>query len=119
MTAPSGPIFKILTAEQWAALNLLGATRGAPVDRADGFIHFSTPAQLAATAAKHFAGQGDLVLAAVERQRLGEALRWEPARGGDLFPHLYRPLELADIAWARAMPLGPDGVHRIPPEAGQ
>lgn len=110
-------IYKILTADQWAALNAAGSTSGAPVDLADGFIHFSTGAQLAATAARHFGGQGDLVLAAIDPARLGAALRWEPARGGALFPHLYGPLRLADIAWARALPIGPDGAHRIPDEA--
>lgn len=112
-------IYKILTAEQWAALNADGVTAGAPADLADGFIHFSTASQLAGTAAKHFAGQGDLVLAAVEPARLGAALRWEPARGGALFPHLHGPLRLADIAWARALPIGPDGAHRIPAEAAE
>ena len=109
-------IFKILTAGQWSALNIDGSTAGAPVDLADGFIHFSTAGQLAATAAKHFAWQGDLVLAAVDPARFGDALKWEPARGGELFPHLYATLGLDDISWARPLPVGPDGVHSIPPE---
>ncbi len=106
-------IFKILRPDEWAALRRTGETAGAPVDVADGFVHFSTAAQLAGTAAKHFAGEGDLVLVAVEAAALGAALRWEPARGGTLFPHLYRPLRLADVVWARPLPQG-DGGHVLP-----
>jgi len=109
-------ILKILTADQWAALERDGQTAGAPVDRADGFIHFSTPGQARETAAKHFAGRDGLVLAAVESDALGEALRWEPSRGGALFPHLYRALRREDVLWAKPLPLGPDG-HAFPPEA--
>ena len=107
-------IYKILTAGQWAALRERGETVGAPVDLSGGFIHFSTAAQAAGTAAKHFAGQTGLVLAAVESARLGDALKWEPSRGGALFPHLYAPLRLADIAWTAPLPLGPDGAHVFP-----
>lgn len=98
-------IYKILRAPEWAALQAEGSTHGAPVDLADGFIHFSTAAQAPETAAKHFAGAEGLWLAAVDAEGLGEALRWEPSRGGALFPHLYRPLRLAEIAWARPLPL--------------
>ena len=111
-------IYKILTAGQWAALQRDGETAGAPVDLADGFVHFSTGAQVAATAAKYFAAQGGLMLLAVEAGRLGEALKWEPSRtgnrGGDLFPHLYGPLWVADVARARPLPLGPGGVLVFP-----
>jgi uncharacterized protein (DUF952 family) len=107
-------IYKILTAEEWAALERDGTTAGAPVDLADGFIHFSTALQVAETAAKHFAGRDGLVLVAVEPEALGDALRWEPSRGGALFPHLYAPLGRADVAWAVPLPLGPDGRHRFP-----
>ncbi len=107
-------IYKILTATPWAALERDGATAGAPVDLADGFVHFSTGKQVARTAAKHFAGQAGLMLLAVEAGRLGAALRWEPSRGGDLFPHLYTTLRRADVAWARPLPLGPDGSHVFP-----
>ena len=107
-------IYKILTAAQWADLQRDAATIGAPVDLADGFVHFSTAAQAAETAAKHFAGQGGLMLLAVEADRLGAALKWEVSRGGALFPHLYAPLLLADIAWARPLTLGPDRVHLFP-----
>lgn len=107
-------ICKILRADEWAALQRLGQTDGAAVDRADGFIHFSTPAQLAETARRHFAGESGLMLALFEGDSLGPALRWEPSRGGDLFPHLYAPLRLADVQRAVALPLGPDGRHQIP-----
>ena len=100
-------IYKILTATQWADLQRVGETAGAPVDLADGFLHFSTGAQVAETAAKHFAGQAGLRLLAVEADRLGAALKWEVSRGGELFPHLHGPLRMADAAWVRALPLGP------------
>ncbi len=106
-------IYKILTADQWAALQAAGESAGAPVDVADGFVHFSTAAQARETAAKHFAGQAGLVLAALDADALGEALRWEPSRGGALFPHLYGPLRLADVLWAEPLPLGPGG-HEFP-----
>jgi uncharacterized protein (DUF952 family) len=107
-------IYKILTADQWAALSRDGQTAGAPVDLADGYIHFSTAEQARETAAKHFAGQDGLVLAAVDATPLGDALRWEPSRGGALFPHLYAPLRLADVAWTAPLPLR-DGAHAFPP----
>ena len=110
-------IYKVFTADQWAALARDGETAGAPVDLADGYIHFSTAAQLPGTLAKHFAGQTGLVLAAVEADAAGEALRWEPSRGGDLFPHLYRPLRLDEALWTRPLPIGADGAHVIPAEA--
>ena len=107
-------IYKILRAEDFAALDRDGETAGAPVDLADGYIHFSTAAQVAETAARHFAGADDLVLAAVEAGPLGAALKWEPSRGGDLFPHLYRRLRRSDLAWIAPLPLGRDGAHRVP-----
>ena len=91
-----------------------GRFAGAPVDRADGFIHFSTAAQAAETAARHFAGQDDLLLVAVEADRLGPALRYEPSRGGALFPHLYAELPLDAVAAVDPLPLGPDGRHVFP-----
>ena len=108
-------IYKIFRAAEWQALVTAGETAGAPVDLADGYIHFSTAAQAAETAAKHFAGADGLVLAAVDADALGDAQRWEPSRGGALFPHLYRPLRLADVAWHAPLPLGPDGAHTFPP----
>ena len=102
-------IYKILTSEQWADLQARGETPGAPVDVADGFVHFSSATQVRETAAKHFAGQDGLILLALEAQALGTALKWEPSRGGALFPHLYGPLRLVDVVWSRALPLGPAG----------
>ncbi len=107
-------IYKILRAEDFAALDRDGETAGAAVDLADGYIHFSTAAQVAETAARHFAGADDLVLAAVEAGPLGAALKWEPSRDGDLFPHLYRRLRRSDLAWIAPLPLGRDGAHRFP-----
>ena len=90
-------IYKILRGPEWDALRDEGETQGAPVDLADGFVHFSTAAQAAETAAKHFAGEDGLMLLAVEADRLGDALKWEVSRGGALFPHLYRALTLSDV----------------------
>jgi uncharacterized protein (DUF952 family) len=104
-------IFKIVGAEEWRAAEAVGVFSGAAVDRADGYIHFSTADQAPETAAKWFAGRDDLILAAVEADALGEALRWEPSRGGALFPHLYGPLPLDAVAWTRPLPLGEGGRH--------
>lgn len=106
-------IYKILTSGQWADLQEAGETVGAPVDVADGFVHFSTAAQVRETAAKHFTGQDGLWLLALESETLGEALKWEPSRGGALFPHLYGPLRLSDVLWSSPLPLVPGG-HRFP-----
>lgn len=106
-------IYKIFRAEEWAALRADKVTQGAPVDLADGFIHFSTPEQAPETAAKHFAGQDNLMLVGVETDRLGDDLKWEVSRGGAEFPHLYRELRLEDVAWAQPLPLV-DGVHQFP-----
>ena len=107
-------IFKIFRASEWAELRQTRTTKGAPVDLADGYIHFSTLAQAPETAARHFAGESDLMLAAVEAEDLGDALTWEPSRGGALFPHLYRELRLEDVRWAQPLPLL-DGQHQFPP----
>lgn len=96
-------IYKVFRAGEWAELAAAGETRGAPVDRADGYVHFSTAGQLPGTLAKHFAGETGLLLLAVDAEAAGEALRWEPSRGGALFPHLHRPLALADLLWARPL----------------
>ena len=106
-------VFKIFRRDEWDALCAAGSSDGAPVDRADGFIHLSTAAQVVETAARHFAGESDLVLVALDSTRLGEALRWEPSRGGQLFPHLYRPLQREDVAWDKSLPLGATG-HIFP-----
>jgi uncharacterized protein (DUF952 family) len=105
-------VYKILRAAEWAAFDAAGETRGAPVDLADGYIHLSTAAQAAETAAKHFAGEEGLWLLAVETEGLGD-LRWEPSRGGQLFPHLYGTLLREHVAWAKPLPLGAQG-HVFP-----
>ena len=104
-------IFKILAAEEWRAAAAAGVFVGSAVDRRDGYIHFSSVARAPETAAKWFAGRNDLVLVAVEADALGPALRWEPSRGGALFPHLYGALPLAAVAWTRSLPLKADGRH--------
>lgn len=106
-------IYKIFRRSEWDAFRASGRTPGAPVDLADGFIHLSTAEQVAGTAEKHFAGESDLVLVAVKAERLGDALKWEPSRGGALFPHLYRDLRIADVAWDKSLPLGATG-HIFP-----
>lgn len=106
---PAMMIFKVLRPAEWEQLQAEGSTRGAPVDLADGYVHFSTAAQLGGTLSRHFADEGELVLLACDAGRLGPDLRWEPSRGGDLFPHLYRALGLADIAWSRFLAPGADG----------
>jgi uncharacterized protein (DUF952 family) len=107
-------IYKICPAGLWREAEREGAFRGADVDREDGFIHFSTAAQVAETAARHFAGAEDLLLVAVDVDRLDRSLKWEPSRGGDLFPHLYGPLLLAAVSWVRPLRLGGDGRHVFP-----
>ena len=106
-------IYKILRTDEWAALRAEKETRGAPVDLADGYIHFSSPTQAPETAAKHFAGEDGLMLVAVETDRLGADLKWEVSRGGAEFPHLYRVLRLEDVAWAQPLPLV-EGMHQFP-----
>jgi uncharacterized protein (DUF952 family) len=105
------PIYKIVPEALWRAAEALAVFDGAPVDVADGFMHFSSAAQVRETAAKHFAGERGLLLVTVEAERLGDALRWEPSRGGDLFPHLYAPLQLADVLRVEALPLCDDGTQ--------
>ena len=106
-------IYKIFRSDEWQALRRDGSTTGAPVDVSDGYVHFSTSEQAAETAAKHFAGEADLFLLAVETDRLGDALKWEVSRGGAKFPHLYRALALEDVVWAQPLPLV-DGAHDFP-----
>lgn len=106
-------IYKIFRRPEWDHLRQMGETYGAPVDLADGYIHFSSAPQLAETAAKWFADQSDLVLLAVDADRLGDDLRWEPSRGGALFPHLFRALRLTDVVWDKSLPLGASG-HIFP-----
>ena len=97
-------IYKICERTAWQDAERAGIYRGSELDRRDGFIHFSTAAQLAATAAKHFARQTDLMLVAIDGDGLGAALKWERSRGGDLFPHLYGALSVNAVRWARPLP---------------
>src|SRR5580704_17746417 len=104
-------VYKIVATEEWAQAEAAGAFVGAAIDRADGFIHFSTAEQAPETAAKWFAGRGNLTLAAVDAEALGDRLRWEPSRGGALFPHLYAALPMSAVLWSRPLALGQDGAH--------
>jgi len=106
---PDALIYKIVPRDLWIEAERSGRLEGAPVDVADGFIHFSTAAQVGETARRHFAGQDDLLLVTVDVARLGDKLKWEPSRGGDLFPHLYGPLFMAWVIDVAPLPLGPDG----------
>lgn len=107
-------IYKILPRSSWAEALAAGSFRGSPLDLADGFMHFSTAEQVRETAARHFAGVADLVLVAVEADRLGTALEWEPSRGGALFPHLYAPLAVTLTSWVKPLPIGDDHRHIFP-----
>ena len=107
-------IYKICDAALWRAAERAGEFRGAAIDLADGYIHFSTGAQVAETAARHFAGAADLVLVAVDAEKLGTSLRHEPSRGGALFPHLYGVLPLSAVLWVKPLPLGAGGRHVFP-----
>ena len=112
-------IYTMVHGADWAEATTAGAYAGSADDRRDGFLHFSTAAQLRASAAKHRKGQAGLVLVKVESARLGEALVWEPAKGGSrpgLFPHLYGTLPIPLVTSADPLPLGPDGLHIFPTE---
>jgi uncharacterized protein (DUF952 family) len=106
-------IYKILARADWAAAQAAGRFDGAAVDLADGYIHFSTAGQAQETAERHFRDQADLVVLEVEADDLGPALRWEPSRGGALFPHLYAPLDVSLVRRATPAPLGEDGAPRL------
>ncbi len=110
-------LYKIVSAPLWREAERSGTFRGSPVDVKDGFIHFSTAKQVEDTAAKHFAGERDLLLVRVDAAALGAALKWEPARGGALFPHLYGELDLAMVTQVDPLPLTYSGIHRFPPLA--
>jgi uncharacterized protein (DUF952 family) len=111
-------VYKICPRGLWQEAERSGVFRGSDDDRRDGFIHFSTAAQVAETAAKHFSGQTDLLLVRINTATLGDGLRWEASRGGALFPHLYGDLDLAAVAQVDALPLGPDNRHIFPPLPG-
>lgn len=107
-------IYHLARQRDWEAAEPSGAYRGADEDRRDGFLHFSTAAQVAVSAAKHRRGETDLILVAADAARLGDTLRWERSRGGEMFPHLYGDLPIDAVLWARPLPVGADGVHRFP-----
>lgn len=107
-------IYKICPAPAWREAERQGVYRGSADDSRDGFIHFSTAAQVAETARKHFAGQTGLFLIAVDAEALGEALRWEPSRNDELFPHLYGELDLGAVIDVFDLRARSDGSHDIP-----
>lgn len=104
-------IYKILSPEADAQMRADKTLVPIGVDGEDGFIHFSTAAQLSETLDKHYAGHGALIILAVEAAPLGDALRWEVSRGGDLFPHLYAPFETAHVAARFPLNAARDGLH--------
>ena len=106
-------IYKLLDRPAWDAALAEGVFKGSELDLADGFIHFSSAVQAAETARRYFSGRDDLVLVAVDTGSLGAALRWEPSRGGDLFPHLYAPLPVSAAVFVRALALGTDGAPDV------
>lgn len=106
-------VYKILRAHEWAALCAQQESAGAPIDLVDGFVHLSAADQVEETAARHFANETGLFLLAFDAEQLGGDLRWEPSRGGALFPHLYRAMRRSEVVWAKELPLD-DGRHRFP-----
>lgn len=107
-------VYKVVPEAIYRAETRGGVFAGAGIDKADGYIHLSTAAQLGETLSLHFRGQGDLLLIAVRTRDLGAALLWEPSRGGQLFPHLYGPLPLAAVAWTAPVSVAPDGEVDLP-----
>jgi len=107
-------VYKILATSAWEAAQRVGVIAGSDLDRADGYIHLSSATQVAETLARHFAGVPGLALAAFDAGALGAALRWEPSRGGDLFPHFYGALAVADASWCAPLALDANGVHILP-----
>jgi uncharacterized protein (DUF952 family) len=108
-------IYKICPPGLWQEAARTGTFTGMTIDHADGYIHFSGADTVVETAAVHFAGQADLVLAAIDGEALGNALRYEASRGGKLFPHLYGALPMSAVRWVKPLPLGADGRHVFPP----
>jgi uncharacterized protein (DUF952 family) len=106
-------VFKIVGAAEWRAAESAGVFAGSEADRADGFIHFSSAAQAPGTAEKWFKGREDLTLVAIDAGAQGAALKWEPSRGGELFPHLYGPLPMSAVVWSRPLSLDEGGRHRF------
>lgn len=107
-------IYKIVHFNEWLEADERGTYEGSAKDRADGFLHFSTPEQLPSTLARYYAKESDLVLAAIDSETLGAALEFEPSTGGELYPHLYAPLKISAVKWVRALKRGPDGEFVVP-----
>jgi uncharacterized protein (DUF952 family) len=107
-------IYKICPASAWREAERQGVYRGSADDTRDGFIHFSLPAQVAETARKHFFGQSGLFLIEVDADALGDALRWEPSRNDELFPHLYGELDLGAVTGVHSLCARSDGYHDLP-----
>ena len=107
-------IYKIVSADLWREALDAGELKGMPVDFKDGYMHFSSAAQVRQTAALHFAREENLILLTVRASKFADRLKWEPSRGGDLFPHLYAPLPTAAVDLAAPLPLGADGLHIFP-----
>jgi uncharacterized protein (DUF952 family) len=114
MMTVTSVVYKIVPEALWQQARQSGVFEGAAIDLSDGYIHFSTAGQAKETAARHFAGQSGLLLVAVDGEKLGDRLVFEPSRGGDLFPHLYAPLPLSAVLWEKPLPLGSDGGHVFP-----
>lgn len=107
-------VYKLVPASLWREAEARGRFTGSPVDLADGYIHFSTAAQVAETAAKYFTGVSDLLLVAVATADVAESLRYEPSRGGALFPHLYADLPMSAVQFVTPLPMDADGGHALP-----
>ena len=107
-------IFHMARKAEWDAAQAAGFYQGAAEDRVDGFIHFSTAVQVKESAAKHRTSEASLILVACDADALGESLKWEAARGGTLFPHLYSDIPLSTVIWAEPLPLDTDGMHIFP-----
>lgn len=111
---PDRVVYKIVPENLWSEARADGVFRGAAIDLQDGYIHFSTASQARETAARHFTAQAGLLLVAIDAAALGEALKFEPSRGGDLFPHLYADLPMGAVIWEKPLPVGADGLHQFP-----
>jgi uncharacterized protein (DUF952 family) len=107
-------VYKVLSTEIWEMAKISGVFRGSAVDLRDGFVHFSAKDQLAETLHKHFAGAADLLLLYIRSEQIADNLRWEPSRGGALFPHLYAPLPVAAVHRVEPLRLDPNGTHILP-----
>lgn len=115
---PSGMLFKVLAQSAWEAAEGLGRFEGVGIDVSDGFIHLSAADQVVQTVRVHFAGQSGLVLVAVDPSVLGQTLRWEASRGGDLFPHVYGVIPMDAVIETWPLPIGQDGGHVFPESLG-